>query len=93
MTLRPLLVALSLLSMASQAQTGPQTGVDSVGLRQRAVEASLMSRVVVAGDPSPGRTMEERMAHFRVPGVSVAVMRDGELELDQGYGVRRAGEP
>ena len=36
-------------------------------------------------------TLEERMAHFGVPGVAVAVIEDGELLYAQGFGVLQAG--
>ena len=36
-------------------------------------------------------SLEERMAHFGVPGVAVAVIEDGELLYAQGFGVLQAG--
>ena len=33
------------------------------------------------------------MRTFEVPGLAVAVVKDGEVVLTKGYGVRRAGEP
>ena len=36
-------------------------------------------------------TIEERMAHHGVPGVSVAILQDGEVVWAKGYGVRKAG--
>jgi CubicO group peptidase (beta-lactamase class C family) len=33
------------------------------------------------------------MRTFEVPGLAVAVVKDGEVVLTRGYGVRRAGEP
>jgi CubicO group peptidase (beta-lactamase class C family) len=36
-------------------------------------------------------TLAERMAHYRVPGVSVAVIRSGKMAWARGYGVKLAG--
>ncbi len=33
----------------------------------------------------------ERMKHYNVPGVSVAVINNGKIEWAKGYGVREAG--
>ena len=40
-------------------------------------------------DAYVARTLRE----FRVPGMAVAVVKDGQVVLARGYGVRRAGEP
>lgn len=36
-------------------------------------------------------TLTERMAHHRVPAMSIAVIRDGELAWSKAYGVQQAG--
>ena len=41
------------------------------------------------GDP---KTLAERMEHYGVPGVSIAVINDYQLEWAKGYGVLEAGE-
>src|SRR3546814_8428058 len=33
------------------------------------------------------------MAHYKVPGVSIAVIRDGRIAWARGYGVLQAGKP
>lgn len=40
-----------------------------------------------------GVPLSERMAFYGVPGVSIAVINDYQLEWAQGYGVQEAGEP
>ena len=42
------------------------------------------------GDPLPERTLAERMAELGVPGVSIAVLVDGEIAWAKGYGVADA---
>ena len=37
--------------------------------------------------------VERAMREFGVPGMAVAVVKDGQVVLAKGYGVRRAGEP
>jgi CubicO group peptidase (beta-lactamase class C family) len=54
--------------------------------RIRAVETGLRPAVVVKGRPVPRHTIEERMRALNVNGVSVAVIRNYELEWAKGYG-------
>jgi CubicO group peptidase (beta-lactamase class C family) len=54
------------------------------------VEAGLMPRIVAEGRPLKW-TLQERMARYRVPGVSIAVINDGKLEWARGYGTLEAG--
>jgi CubicO group peptidase (beta-lactamase class C family) len=37
------------------------------------------------------RTLSDRMAHYKVPGVSIAVICDYELEWAKGYGIHQVG--
>ncbi|MBN2432900.1 MAG: beta-lactamase family protein [Acidobacteria bacterium] len=69
---------------APEAPAGPAE-------RIRAVETGLRPELYIAGEPVPAMTLRDRMAHYAVPGVSVAVIRDGEIDWAQGYGVRTAG--
>jgi len=44
-------------------------------------------------DPSwKGMNLEERMAYYNVPGVSIAVINDFQVEWAKGYGVMEAGK-
>ncbi len=54
------------------------------------VEAGLLPRIFVEGQPVTW-TLQERMAHHRVPGVSIAVINDGKVEWARGYGTLEAG--
>ncbi len=49
------------------------------------VEKGLRPSLLVAN--VPGWSIEERMAHYKVPGVSIAVIKDFELQWAKGYGV------
>jgi CubicO group peptidase (beta-lactamase class C family) len=55
-----------------------------------AVETGLLPAVLIRGRRQR-MTLEERMAHYSVPGVSVAVINDHRIEWAKGYGVLEAG--
>ena len=55
--------------------------------RIRAVEEGLLPALTVKGRPAPTMKLTERMAHYRVPGVSIAVINEGKLEWAKAYGV------
>ncbi len=65
--------------------------------RQAAVERGLQPPVRIAGDGARGAaarwTIGERLAHYRVPGVSVAVIDGGRVAWARGYGVRGGSDP
>ncbi len=52
----------------------------------KAVERSLRYKIQIAGDENRPMTLSERMAHYKVPGVSIAVINQGELEWAKAYG-------
>lgn len=43
------------------------------------------------GEALPGWSLQERMAHYKVPGVAIAVLKDGVVVQATGFGVREAG--
>jgi CubicO group peptidase (beta-lactamase class C family) len=55
------------------------------------LEKGLRPTVLRAGQPLPGWSLQERMAHHRVPGVAIALVRDGQIVQAAGFGVLRAG--
>jgi CubicO group peptidase (beta-lactamase class C family) len=83
----------------TQAQQGGGTAhhavaeapsVADVQERIRRIENGLLTPVVING--RDGRmTLAERMAHYNVPGLSIAVINDGRIEWAKGYGVTQAG--
>ncbi len=80
------LFAVVILLLVSAAQ--PLVAQQSVAARIRAVENGL-----VAADSSSGSRswmLVERMAHYNVPGVSIAVIQDFAVAWSKGYGVRDA---
>jgi CubicO group peptidase (beta-lactamase class C family) len=56
-----------------------------------AVEKGLLRTVVFKGENPERMKLSERMAFYRVPGVSIAVIDNYAIEWAQGYGVERVG--
>src|SRR5690606_31777258 len=56
-----------------------------------AVERGLIPAVLLAGRPAPSWSIEDRMARYRVPGLSIAMIDGGELAWVAGYGVKEHG--
>ena len=53
-----------------------------------AIESGLLTTPTYLLDqPKPQATLTERMAHYQVPGVSVAVINENRIEWAKGYGV------
>lgn len=50
------------------------------------VEKGLLPPVLIKGDPA--WTLQERMKHYKVPGVSIAVINDFKIEWAKAYGVK-----
>src|SRR5262245_16371832 len=79
-----LLVVISLLPLVSFGQTPS----DLAGEIKR-VESGLIAPFTFKGEP--GWTIEERMKFYKVPGLSVAVIRDFKIVWAKGYGVKDVG--
>ncbi|MCG8468874.1 MAG: beta-lactamase family protein [Gemmatimonadetes bacterium] len=91
MTLRSLLIrGTALFAIIAPSLHAQAVGTD-LASRIRTVETSLGPR----GDEDPNVrwTIEERMQHYGVAGVSIAVIDDGELLWAKAYGVKQAGHP
>lgn len=53
----------------------------------RAIENGLLPPVRVMGDSIFSYNLQERMAHYNVPGVSLAIVEKGEIKWAKGYGI------
>jgi CubicO group peptidase (beta-lactamase class C family) len=82
----------ALLSCAAICAVGLLTSSVHAAADERIarIESGLAPRVHVEGQPIKW-SLQERMAHHRVPGVSIAVINDGKLEWARGYGTLEAG--
>ena len=83
---------LALVLLPSGCTRGKDASVSTKAERIERVEQGLVP-LSASGQPEWGRSvpLADRMAHYGVPGVSVAVIDDGELVWAKGYGVRVAG--
>jgi CubicO group peptidase (beta-lactamase class C family) len=77
-----ILPAVALLASAAVATQG--TPVET---RISRIEAALLPPVIVKGRPVETTSLAARMRELKVPGVSVAVFRDGRLEWARGWGL------
>lgn len=50
------------------------------------IENSLIKNLIIKGDSIKKYNIQERMDYYKVPGVSIAVVKDGELKWAKGYG-------
>lgn len=88
---KPALVSALLLALASGV--APAQIVAPAALQERIarVEQGLLLPVVVQGQSAAGMSLRDRMAYWRVPGVSIALINHGAVEWARGYGVTDAG--
>ncbi|HEV7503573.1 MAG TPA: serine hydrolase [Thermoanaerobaculia bacterium] len=70
------------------ATVPPNTDVSA---RIRRVETGLLPAVTLRGEPRVAWALADRMQHYGIPGVSIAVIDSGKLAWTRGYGVLRAG--
>ena len=84
-------VFLSLLACNSEDNSAavPEVVPDSVHIA-RAL-AGLRPQVEVEGRPAARWSLAERMEHYKVPGLSVAIISGGKVVWAGGFGVKEAG--
>lgn len=72
------LLALLLYQCSAQAHEDPDINK---------IETNLLPKIQVVGRTYQPSTIDERLAHYKVPGISVAVVKDGKLAWAKGYGI------
>lgn len=82
------LFALLILPPAALAvvETGGKPARGGVDAEISTIEEGLKPLVVVKNRPHRNFSLAERMKYYKVPGVSIAVVRGGRLEWARGYG-------
>src|ERR1700740_1093349 len=55
------------------------------------VKGCLTEPVVIKDDPHTCHTLAERMTALHVPGVSIHIIHNGEIDWAQGFGVQQVG--
>ena len=71
--------------------SGQEVGRTTVELQHR-VESGLRPAFQVKGHAPVKWSLEDRMRHYRIPGLSLAVIDGGKLAWAKGYGVRTFGK-
>ncbi len=77
--------------VAQSASSDKKSDWNQIQERIKCVENNLLPPVRIKGEPTGRMNIAERMKHYNVPGVSVAVINNGKIEWAKGYGVREAG--
>ena len=93
--MRPVASALFVLVLAACAPASsppPPSAPHAEPDRAARAVAALVPVVHVEGAPERHHGIEERMKHFRVPGVSVAVVDEGAVVWARGFGVVERGK-
>jgi CubicO group peptidase (beta-lactamase class C family) len=91
MTARPstLFFCLALGALTAGCAGTPLASVAVAG--PASFERGLRPSALRGGEATPRWSLRERMEHYGVPGVAVAVLRGGAIVHAAGYGVREAG--
>lgn len=86
-----LLVACAILSIAcSPAPESSGQAPPPPNPQIAVLEKALKPGRILAGDEEKTYSLSERMKHYRIPGLSIAVIEDGKLAWAKGYGVTAA---
>lgn len=81
------LIVISAQSVSNAAANKTNTLEDKISR----VENGLIQPFRIKGEKIEKWTIAERMKHYKVPGVSVAVINNGKVEWAKGYGETEAG--
>lgn len=82
-----ILLALTLISCALLVRTVEAQTAQPADARIRQVEAGLTSNVLLKGHPVEHYSVEQRMEHYHVVGLSIAVIDHYQIVWSKGYGV------
>lgn len=82
-------IILILIGCSSQKE---KTAEKSLIERISRIENGLQPNLQIQGDSIPNFNIEERMREKGIPGVSIAVINNGELEWAKGYGMADSSE-
>jgi CubicO group peptidase (beta-lactamase class C family) len=94
-TLVGLVVLFGLACFCGLGQTQTQDGA-AVGEKIKRIENGLLAFTPGASDttrPPAKLALSDRMAHYKIPGVSIAVINNSKIEWAKGYGTLVAGRP
>lgn len=84
-TLSTLVIVLSLLGCSTPEKS---TLEDEITV----IENGLIKAIVVRGDSTDTYSIKDRMAYHKVPGVSIAVVKNGKIQWAKGYGMANTND-
>ena len=83
-----------LASLFAALVVGPAAAAESDTAHITAIEHRIVPAVVVAGPDRSAGSLADRMAFYKVPGMSVAYIHDGRIAWTRTYGLAdKAGAP
>ncbi|MEM1381196.1 MAG: serine hydrolase domain-containing protein [Pseudomonadota bacterium] len=85
-----LFAALALVTAGCTTFNGPTMTAPSTDANRQAVLTNLAPPILLTGEKRPSWTLEERMQHHKVPGISIAVLERGTITWDAVAGVADA---
>jgi hypothetical protein len=91
--LSPKHLVLLALACSTSFRIHAQALPDQVQQHIQHVVSGLLPAVVIKDQPQPTHTLSERMKEMHVPGVSIAVIHNGDIEWAQGFGEAAIGGP
>lgn len=83
-------LCLGLVPTIHEARQSHETG--KLPAKIRRIERGLIPLVLIKGRPVIKMNLVDRMRHYKVPGVSVAVINNYRIEWARGYGIVEAGK-
>lgn len=93
--MRTFMIAMMTLIVMASTLRGDENAI--VEKRIQSVENGLVeftapaNMLRPAADGANTHALADRMAHYKIPGASIAIINNGEIEWAKGYGVTRAG--
>src|SRR5688572_13987848 len=90
-----ILFAVVVLLAAGLSVAGQTTSTASRQIEQQIqrIQDGILPPLVIQNGGSAPPTLAQRMTALRVPGVSIAVIRDGKIEWARAFGVMKTGGP
>ena len=89
----PLCFRLIVVATLSTINRGVLTAQAPIEVEQsiRHIQDAILPAVLIKGEPPASTKLADRMTELHVPGVSIAVIHNGEIEWARGFGVARVG--
>ena len=81
----PTFAQVNVVTSFAQVKTDPNTEA-SIDARIKRIEQGLLPAVLIKGDPS--WSIAERMKFYKVPGLTIAVIKDFKVDWARAYGVK-----